>query len=469
MFNFLKRKKNQSINSGNTNFRKVEAWGQPSAGDLLRDRSGAGGPPGDRSGGHSGDGSGNPSGNSAGGSAHSPSGVTPGETSSNSPHEASGGSAGGFSGNSAKRVPVVSTVARDNSQLLRGSKLRFTEDVHYNLDLLKALVPSPEMAVEAISLGTLAPKDVLIVYLKNIANPRIVAEVKQRLQKIKARTLYESSYIQRNIEDSTISPFPQVESNERPDVAVSALFQGRVIIILDGSPHVLLAPCTFFDLMDTPDDAYNRWFLSASFFKIARFMMLLSAACLPGFYIALLSYNQELIPTRLLLLILNSRENTPFPVYFELFVLMGVSEALRLMMLRIPSVVGSTIALFAGITLVIAGLLSHIIGAPVLVVVTLTALSSFGIPDYDLRTSIRVLQFFTMVISSFLGLFGFAISFLMICIHLSTLTSFGIPYMAPLATTEFAGWSHTLFRENSKEMSVDDTYKPQNPLKGRNK
>lgn len=455
MFNFLRRKKTRSIDSEHGGFRKITESGQPSAGDPIGALSGE--PPGV------------PSRDPSGDPAHGPSGVTPEGTSYNPAQGPSGSTMGNPSGNSARRIPVVSTVARDSTQLLRGSKLRFTEDARYNLDLLKSLAPSPEMTVEAIPLGTLAPKDVLIVYLRNIANPSIVTEVKQRLQKIKARTLYESSYIQRNIEDSSISPFPQVESSELPDVAVSALFQGRVIIILDGSPHVLLAPCTFFDLMDTPDDAYNRWFFSASFFKIARYIMLLSAACLPGFYIALLSYNQELIPTRLLLLILNSRENTPFPVYFEIFVLMGVSEALRLMMLRIPSVVGSTIALFAGITLVIAGLLSHIIGAPVLVIVTLTALSSFAIPDYDLRTSIRVLQFFTMVISSFLGLFGFAISFLMICIHLSTLTSFGIPYMAPLATMELSGWSHTLFRENSKEMPVDDTYKPLNPLKRRKK
>ena len=177
----------------------------------------------------------------------------------------------------------------------------------------------------------------------------MLPEVKQRIQTIKARTLYESSYIQRNIEDSTLSPFPQVEASERPDVAVSALFQGRIVIILDGSPNALLAPCTFFDLMDTPEDAYSRWFIAASFFKVARFIMLLIAVCLPGFYIALLSYNPEMIPTRLLL-ILNSREGTPFPIYFEVFLMMGIAESLRMMLIRIPSLMGSTVALFSGIT-----------------------------------------------------------------------------------------------------------------------
>lgn len=230
-----------------------------------------------------------------------------------------------------------------------------------------------------------------------------------------------------------------------------------------GSPYVLLAPCTFFDLLDTPDDAYTRWFFTAGFFRMARYIMLLIAVCLPGFYIALLSFNPELVPTRLLLVILHSREGTPFPIYFEAFLMMGVAEAIRIMMMRIPSQLGSTVALFAGITLVIAGLFSHIIGAVVVMVATLTVIASFGLPDYDLRSSIRIIQFLTMVISSFLGLFGFAAAFFMILIHLVTLKSFGIPFMAPFAPLEGSGWGHTIFRKNTKQMPIDETYKPQRP------
>lgn len=358
---------------------------------------------------------------------------------------------------------LVRAIARDKEQLMRGPKLRFTEDVKTNLELLQSLVPSPELIAETISLGTLAPKKITLVYIGTIANPSIVSEVKRRIKTIKARTLYESSYIQRTIEDSTLSPFPQVKTSECPDVAVSALFQGRVAVLLDGSPNTLLAPCTFWDLMDTSEDAYSRWFIAASFFKIARYIMLLLAGCLPGFYIALLSYNPEMLPTRLLLLILNSREGTPFPVYFEVFLMMGIAEAVRMMLIRTPTILGSTVALFSGITLIIAGIYSNIIGSILVIVVTLTVLSSFGIPDYDLRSSIRIIQFMTMVISSFLGLFGFALSFFVICIHLSTLKSFGIPYMAPLTTMELSAWGHTLLRTNSKEMPIDDTYKPQEP------
>ncbi len=363
-----------------------------------------------------------------------------------------------------KKPRVLIPSSRDPQQLLRGSKLRFTEDSSHNADLLQQLVCSTELVTETMTIGSLGPKKVHVIYLKNIANPAIVAEIKKRLKAIKAKTLYESSYIQRNIEDSSYSPFPQIESSDRPDVAMSALWQGRVAIILDGCPHALIAPCTLFDLLDTPDDAYTRWFFTASFFKIARYVMLLFAVCLPGFYIALLSFNHELIPTRLLLLILNGREGTPFPVYFEIFLMMGIAEAIRMMLIRNPTQLGSTIALFSGITLVIAGIYAHIIGPILVIIVTLTVISSFGIPDYDLRSSIRMIQFFTMAVSSILGLFGFALSFFIICIHLASLTSFGIPYMAPLVTSEASGWGHTIFRVNTSEMPVDETYKPQDAL-----
>lgn len=355
---------------------------------------------------------------------------------------------------------LLNAAARDIKQALRGSKLRFLEDVQSNLELIRYLVPSPELITEIYRVGSSASKPLALVYLKDVANPGIVDEAKDRIKSIKAKTLFDSSYIQRNIEDSGISPFPQVETTNRPDVAQSALWQGRVAIILDGCPDVLLAPCTFFELLDTPDDAFSRWFFATSFFKVARYIMLLIALCLPGFYIALLSYNPQLVPTRLLLLIVNSREGTPFPIYFEAFLMMGVAEAIRLMIIRIPSQLGSAIALFSGLTLVIAGLYAHLIGSTIVMATTLTVIASFGIPDYDLRSAIRIFQFFTMIMSSALGLFGFAASFFIICIHLVTLKSFGIPYMAPLAPAEPSGWWHTIVRENTERMPVDETYLP---------
>lgn len=359
-----------------------------------------------------------------------------------------------------EKIPFVEIAPRDSQQSLRGSKKRFSEIAGYNLNLISKRLPTDNLICEQFKVGSISKKSVTIVYLKNIANEGIVAEVKERIAAIKAPTVLDASFIERNIEDSGLSPFPQVEITQKPDVVESALTQGRVAIVVGGSPDILLAPTTFFDLMDTPDDVYTRWFFAASFFRVARYIMFMLAVSLPGFYIALSSFNPEMIPTRLMFQILASREETPFPIYFEMFFMMGIIEAVRMMMIRIPSQIGSSIAIISAVTLVGAGIYAHVIGSIAVIIPTLTMIASFGIPNYDLRIAVRIIQFFTMIMSSTLGIFGYAAAFFFIAIHLAVLKSFGIPYFSPLAPTEGSGLEHTVLRGNTVKMAQDETYKP---------
>jgi hypothetical protein len=359
------------------------------------------------------------------------------------------------------QVPIFETAPADNQQIIRGPKERFSGNLKLNLSRLGERLKNADLSLEQFSVGSVAAKKVVLAYLNKQANPGIVAEIRQRIAEIRAETVLDSSYIERNIEDSAISPFPQVEISQRPDVAEAALFQGRVAILVEGSPQVLLAPTTFFDLIDTTDDVYSRWYVAGNFFRIARLIMFILAVSLPGFYIALTSFNPEFIPTRLAFLIAGSREGTPFPVYFEGFLIMGVVEAVRMMMVRLPSQLGSTIALFSGLILIGAGIFAKIISVPMVIIATLTMISSFGIPNSDLRRAVRIIQFFTMFMTTTLGLFGFAMAFIYIAIHLSVLKSIGIPYMSPLAPLEASGFGHTILRESTKSMSRDETYEPQ--------
>ncbi|PKM79964.1 MAG: spore germination protein [Firmicutes bacterium HGW-Firmicutes-14] len=363
------------------------------------------------------------------------------------------------------QVPLIDVTSRDLQQTLRGTKARFSENIDYNISILTHRLPSRELLCQRFHIGTLSQTRVVMVYLGDTANPGIVSEIKDRIGAIKTKTVMDSIYIERNIEDSHISPFPQVETSQRPDVTESALLQGRIAVFVDGSPDVILAPTTFFDLMDTPDDAYMRWPVAASFYRAARYIMFLIAASLPALYVALTSYNPEMFPTKLLWLIVASREETPFPIYIEAFIMMGIIEAIRMMMIRIPTQVGATIALLSGITLVIAGIFSNFIGAGVVVIATLSMISSFGIPNFDLRISIRIIQFFTVSMATLFGIFGFAVSAFAIGAHMASLKSFGIPFMAPLAPLEPSGWGHTVFRQSSETMPLDETYKPL-PAKG---
>lgn len=352
------------------------------------------------------------------------------------------------------------TPPRNTKQIYRGPKYLFTENIAGNLALLKRRLPDPNLQFKEFYLGSRSRTKISLVYLSDLANPGIVAEIEDRLADIRAEIIPDASYIERNIQDSTWSPFPQMEKTTRPDVLESALIQGRVGIFTNGSPDVLMAPTTLFDLLDTPDDAYRRWFIASSFFRLARFAMLGIATFLPALYIALTAYLPELIPDTLAFLISAYTEGIPLPVYLEAFILMGIAEAVRMVMLRMPTNMGQTVALFSGLTLVIAGLSANIISAPVVIIVTLTVLSSMAIPDFDLRSSIRMIQFFTMLMATFLGIFGLAFAFFYITIHLVVLKSFGIPYLAPVAPIEGSGLGHTVLRQDSKDMPGDETYKP---------
>lgn len=362
--------------------------------------------------------------------------------------------------NEITQLPLVEVAPCDMQQSLRGSKKRFSERIDYNLSILAKRLPSKNLLCEQFLVGNISQTKVVLVYLNHRANPGIIDEVRNRIKAIKTETVLDSMYIERNIEDSHLSPFPQIEATQEPGVTESALLQGRAAIIVDNSPDILLAPTTIFDMLDTRDDAYMRWSIAASFFRIARYIMFFISTSLPALFIALTSYNPEMIPTRFLLLILGSREETPLPIYMEAFFMMGVIEAIRMMMIRIPTQVGATIALLSGITLVMAGLSANYISSSVVIMATLSMIASFGVPNFDLRISIRLIQFFTMLISTVFGIFGFAVAFFIITIHLATLKSFGIPYTAPLAPLEPSGWGHTVLRENTEEMPQDKTYKP---------
>ncbi|MFZ5946058.1 MAG: spore germination protein [Bacillota bacterium] len=359
------------------------------------------------------------------------------------------------------RIPVTNTVPRANNQLYRSSKQLYMEDINYNLQMLRKRLPDTNLTFEYFTIGSRSNTKVVIAYLKDLANPGIVNEIKERLINIKAEIIPDSSYIERNIEDSNWSPFPQVEIISKVDITLSVLTQGRVAIFVDGCPSVIAVPVTFFDLMDTPDDAYRRWFFASSFFRIARYISFIIATLLPGFYIALTSFLPELIPTVLTFNIAASREGVPFPIYLEAFILMGIAELVRMVILRMPNIIGQVISLFAGITLVMTTLVANIIGAPIIIIVGITIIASFAVPSFDLRSSIRIIQFFIMVFSTIFGLFGLAIGFFYIAIHLATLKSFGIPYMAPFGPTELSGWGHTILRESPVKMAQDQTYKPQ--------
>ncbi|MEI4789239.1 spore germination protein [Bacillus sp. FJAT-53060] len=327
--------------------------------------------------------------------------------------------------------------------LVRGPRIGFVENLRDNTALLRRLSPSPNLRMVDYQIGK-QTKLCSLVYIKGIAEEDLVEEVSERIKQIDIDNALDTGYIEQLIEDNYLSLFPQIQNTERPDRVMGALLEGRVAILLDGSPFALIVPVTLPMFIQTPEDYYERW-LPMSFFRMLRFTASFISVFLPSLYIAFVSFNQGMIPTKLALSMASSRINSPFPSLVEA-ILMEVSvEILREAGLRLPRPVGSTVGLVGGLVIGEAAVKANLVSPIMVIVVALTAISSFVIPQYNIGIGLRILRFGGMFCAATLGLYGILLFLLIICIHLSKLESFGTPYFTA-NIFDFKDVKDTIFR-----------------------
>ena len=240
--------------------------------------------------------------------------------------------------------------------------------------------------------------------------------------------ILESGYIEQLIEDNIFSPFPQTQATERPDAAAGAVLEGRVVIIVDNSPFVLIVPTTLPGLFMSPEDYYQRWLVS-SFVRVIRVAAGLVSMILPALYIAITSYQPDIIPYRFALSIAGSREGVPFPAFIEAFLMEVTLELLREAGVRLPDPLGATIGIVGGIVIGQAAVTAKIVSPVMVIIVSVTAISSFIIPNYGVTTGFRLLRFALMIFATVLGLYGIMLGIILVLIHLVNLKSFGVPYL----------------------------------------
>lgn len=347
-------------------------------------------------------------------------------------------------------IPAPQAIRRepqqpDHQRSVKGPKNGFIEDVRANLFMIRTMLKDKNLRIFKTTTGARTQTSVYVLYIEDLADPQIVQTVIGRIQAIKTDVIIGSSDLSQQIEDSWLSPFPQVEYCERPDVVNNSLAQGRIAILHESSPGVLLAPATFFELLDTPDDYFTSWSVSSSIIRFIRLAAVFFATFLPSLYIALTAYNHDFIPTSLALLIAISREGVPFPIPIEAFLVVSLLEILREAVLRLPSLNGILTG-FTGIFLTFFAVQANYISAIMVMIIFFGIICSSVIPDGDLRISIRELQFFFMIMASLLGILGVAISFFYITIHAVNLKSFGIPYLSPVAPLVPNDWKSILLR-----------------------
>ncbi|MDD3654085.1 MAG: spore germination protein [Desulfotomaculaceae bacterium] len=316
--------------------------------------------------------------------------------------------------------------------VVRGPREGFTETLRTNTTLVRRKLRSPNLNFDFLNIGRVTATEVSIAYIKGIASPDLIAEVKNRLQRIDTDGVLESGYLEEFIEDDPYSPFPQVLNTERPDKVVASLLEGRVAILTDGTPFALIVPVQLTAFMTSPEDYYERYFIGTAILWV-RYIAMVTSLLLPSLYIAVITFHQEMIPARLLISITSYHQGVPFTALVETLLLEFVFEVMREASVRLPRQVGQTVtiagALVIGQSAVMAGLVSPLI----VILVATTGLASFTNPSYNFGISMRLLRFPLMLLAGTLGLVGVIFGVLMITIHLSGLRSFGLPYLSALA------------------------------------
>jgi hypothetical protein len=349
-----------------------------------------------------------------------------------------------------------------NETVIRGPQEAFNEVMKINTALLRRWVKDPNLTMKYSQIGTSSKTDIAVVYVSRIVNPVIVTEVERRLKTIDFDGILDSGYVEQFIEDDPWSPFPQVQNTERPDKVAAAILEGRVAIFVDGSPFVLLVPAVLANFLPTPEDYYER-FIMMTIVRLIRSLSLYVAVLLPGLYIAVLTYHQEMMPARLAWTIAAAREGVPFPALLDAVIMEVTFELLREASLRLPNAIGQTVGIVGGLVIGQAAVAAGLVSPLMVVVVALTAIGSFAVPSFDVSLTLRFLRFPFMILAAFYGLYGIMAGIILLYLHMVHLQSFGVPYMAPLSPASMGVVRDTIVRAPLWSMRLRPLmFKPKN-------
>lgn len=327
--------------------------------------------------------------------------------------------------------------------VVRGPREGFTETLRTNTSMLRRKIKDQNLTFDTMRLGTRSKTDVSIAYIKGIAKDELIDEIKGRLKKINIDAILESGYIEQFIEDNPFALFATIGNSEKPDVVSAKILEGRAAIFVDGTPIVLTVPLLFIESFQSAEDYYSRT-IYASLLRFIRFIAFAFSVLSPALYVSLVSFHQELLPTAMLITIAAAAEGTPFPSIIEIIGMGLIFEILREAGVRMPRSMGQAVSIVGALVIGQAAVSAGIVGAPVVIVVALTAIASFVVtPQADVGT---ILRFVFTLSAGFLGLYGMAILVYLLVIHLTSLRSFGIPYFSPISPTSFKDWKDVFVR-----------------------
>lgn len=346
---------------------------------------------------------------------------------------------------------------------LRGPKEGFTESLITNISLIRRKVRNPNLRFQFREVGSETNTRICMCYIEGIAPQKILDELNSRLDKIDINGVLDSEYIQEMITDNPLSPFETIGSSERPDVIVGKVLEGRVALLVDGTPFALTLPFLFMEYFQVNEDYYANFFFT-SFNRLLRILSFFFSVSVPSLYVALVNYNQEMLPTPLLLGISSARESVPFPTIVEALAMLIIFEILREAGTRIPSDMGQAVSIVGALVLGQAAVEARIVSAPIVIVVGLTGI--VALLNIKMKGVNIFLRFIFLFLASIMGLYGIVFGIIGVLIYTMGLSSFGVPYMLKVGTIKMENIKDTFIRSpwwylnlNSYKVTIKTTLK----------
>ena len=322
--------------------------------------------------------------------------------------------------------------APNNEIVIKGPHEAFVENIRTNTSLIRKIVNNENLIIENIEVGKITKTKCAVCYMQNITNNDLVNEVKFRLNNLDIDSLLSAGELEQLITDSNILGIPQVLSTERPDKATKYLLNGRVVVIVNGTPYGIIMPAVLIDFLTSSEDS-NLNLNFGNFLRILRILASFITLLLPGLYVSITSFHQEILPTSLLYSILGSRENVPFPIIFEILLMEISFELIREAGLRVPSPIGPTIGIVGALVLGQAAVSAGIVSPILIIIVAITAIASFAIPDFSFGFHLRYYRFAFILLGFMSGFLGISLGLFIYISILCNIHSFGIPFTSPFA------------------------------------
>jgi spore germination protein KA len=322
-----------------------------------------------------------------------------------------------------------SIVEPKNETVIRGNREGFVENLTTNIALIKRILKDTNLVVEGFTVGRRSQTDIAMLYIKDIADGDIVDNVRKKINSIDVDTIMATGVLGQYMEDYTFFSFPLSRGTEKPDVVVDNLVEGKIAIIVSGTPHIMIVPCTFLDFFQTVED-YNQRTIVANFTRMLRFLAVFIVITAPSIYLTLIKFNAELIPIKFITPIIQSRIGIALTPFLEILLMEIIVEFLREGGLRLPSKIGQTLSVVGGIIIGDTAVESKIVSPTTLFIIGITVVAAFLIPNFDMSLSIRIIRFPMLILANFLGIFGIGIGWYFIITTLSSTDSFGVPYLS---------------------------------------